>query len=58
MKNNGTIPWKIYKSKLPTAYKIYDKLFGKPKTNRDWAEGFNIRDKILRILLEDDKSIK
>lgn len=50
------IPWEKYKSKLPVAHKIYDKLFGKPETGYEIANGFNIRCDIIRILIEEDKN--
>ncbi len=32
------------------AEKIYSELFGKPKTHAEWADSFNIKGKIKRIL--------
>ena len=43
--------WKL----LSLTYKIYYILYGKPKTHNDWANGFNIRGKIIRLLMEYDK---
>ena len=42
--------WEKYKEKIPIAEEIYDELFNKPKTHHEWAEGFNIRHRIIRIL--------
>ena len=39
---------------LPLAYKIYYKLYGKPKTHDDWANGFNIRGKIIKTIMENE----
>jgi len=32
------------------AQAIYDLLYGKPKTHQQWAQGFNVRYKILTII--------
>lgn len=42
--------WENWSKNLDTAYRIYDVLYGKPKTHREWAEGFNIRGKIIDVL--------
>ena len=43
---------KKYFKLLPIATEIYDKLYGKPRSHREWAEGFNIRGDITRILMK------
>lgn len=47
--NGGSIPLRATKNK-ELSQKIYDELFDKPKTHAEWAEGFNIRGKIMKIL--------
>lgn len=32
---------------LPLATLIYDELYGKPKSHIEWANGFNIRGKVV-----------
>jgi hypothetical protein len=39
-----------YKKDLKLAYRIYDKIYGKPKTHGEWANGFNIRGKIIEAI--------
>lgn len=41
-----------YLETLPKAYKIYEKLFGEPKTHAEWAERFNKVGEINRILMD------
>ena len=43
--------WKF----LPLAYTIYDKLYGEPKSHYEWANGFNIRGKIVKVLINNEK---
>ena len=43
-----------YWSYLPIAYKIYETLYGQPKSHGEWANGFNIRGKIIKTLIEND----
>ena len=38
---------------LPLAYEIYY-VFGKPKTHHEWANGFNIRGKIIETLIKEN----
>jgi hypothetical protein len=40
-----------YLETLPKAYEIYEKLFGEPKTHKEWAERFNKVGEINRILM-------
>ena len=42
-----------YLETLPTAYEIYEKLFGEPKTHAEWAARFNKVGEINRILMKD-----
>ena len=39
---------------LPLAYEIYNNVFGEPKSHVEWANGFNIRGKIIKTLIESD----
>lgn len=41
---------KIYFELLPIVEKLYNELFEKPKTHKEWVEGFNIRGKIVDVL--------
>jgi hypothetical protein len=41
---------KRYRELEPLAYELYYELYGKPKTHYEWANGFNIRGKMIRIL--------
>lgn len=49
------IKTKLYWKHLPLVYKIYYDLYGKPKTHYEWANGFNIRGKIIKTLIENEK---
>ena len=49
---------KKYWEYLPLAYEIYYNIFGEPKSNADWANGFNIRGKIIEVLIEEERSKK
>ena len=44
-----------YWEKLPLAYEIYYNVFGYPKSHAEWANGFNIRGKIIKTLIENGK---
>jgi len=46
---------KDYWEFLPVAYSIYEKLYGKPKSHFEWANGFNIRGEIVKVLIENNK---
>lgn len=41
---------KKYWELLPLACEIYNDIFGVPNTNAEWANGFNIRGRIIKIL--------
>lgn len=43
----GNIP------KLSKAYELFAALFPLPKDHREWAEGFNVREKIRQILIKE-----
>jgi len=44
---------KKYWEFLPLAYEIYKNVFGDPKTHAEWANGFNIRGKIIETLIKE-----
>jgi hypothetical protein len=46
---------KTYWDYIPLAYDIYYNVFGKPKTHGEWANGFNIRGKIIETLMKNDE---
>ena len=47
-----------YWEKLPLAYEIYYAVFGDPKTHQEWANGFNIRGKIIETLIKENGNKK
>ena len=53
MKSN----WKEYSTKLPFSKRIYEKLYGEPKSHKEWAERFNIIGSINEILLNGQRDI-
>ena len=46
--------WKDYKPYLDMSYKVYEALYGKPNTHEEYANSFNIRGKIARVLIENN----
>ena len=44
--------YKNYSKTLPLSEEIHNKLYGQPKTHKEWAEKFNLVGKINRIILK------
>ena len=44
--------YKEYSETVPLARELYNTLFPKPKTHREWAESFNQIGRINRILIK------
>lgn len=42
-----------YKKALTIAYKLHKVLYGSPKTHREWAEGFNQRGVIVKLIIDE-----
>ena len=47
------IPFTEYKKLKPIAQKIYNELYGKPKTHQEWANSFNLIGRIIRKIKEE-----
>ena len=51
MKDVDKLYWKL----LPLAYNLYYELYGKPNSHFEYMNGFNIRGKIVRTLIDEQK---
>ena len=54
MKEKGVLKRNSYRENIPLANKIYESIFGKPKTHQEWANSFNIKHKIIKELWDLD----
>lgn len=43
---------KEYREALDLSYVIYQEIYGEPKSHKEYAEGFNIRGRLARTILQ------